>query len=141
MRFPSQYHHPPCRADPSGESAVVELSPFSGAFLGILPSISSSAPLLSLYLPIELPPYRTGFSWYHLVYTRCPNRPLSAIMSSTNSKEPGMEMQAVDAEQGTKNPEMAETHVSGKSMGTAYDQRDMRVMGKLQELRVRDVYN
>ena len=60
-------------------------------------------------------------------------------MSSTHSKEPGVEMHAIDTEQGTDNPNMA--HLSVKSMGTAYDQRDMRVMGKLQELRVRDVFN
>ena len=66
---------------------------------------------------------------------------LPAIMSSTNSKELGVEMQAIDTEQGTDNPDMAGTHISVKSMGTAYDQRDMHVMGKLQQLRVRDVCN
>ena len=83
----------------------------------------------------------------HPVYARCRDRPVSAIMPSANSKErgeskePGVEMQAIDPEQGTDNPDMAGAHVPVKSMGTAYDQRDMRVMGKLQELRVRDVFN
>lgn len=61
-------------------------------------------------------------------------------MASTDSKEIGVEMHDIDAEQGD-NPDMTGTHISVKSTGTAYDQRDMRVMGKLQELRVRDVFN
>jgi choline transport protein len=61
-------------------------------------------------------------------------------MASTDSKELGVEMHAIDTEQGD-NPDMAGTHISAQSMGTAYDQRDMRVMGKLQELRVRDGFN
>ena len=46
----------------------------------------------------------------------------------------------MDTEKGTGNPDIASTHVSVRSMGTAYDQQDMRVMGKLQELRVKDVF-
>lgn len=61
-------------------------------------------------------------------------------MASTDSKEIGVEMHDIDAEQGD-NPDMTGTHISVKSIGTAYDQRDMHVMGKLQELRVRDVFN
>ena len=61
-------------------------------------------------------------------------------MASTDSKEIGVEMHDIDAEQGD-NHDMTGTHISVKSIGTAYDQRDMRVMGKLQELRVRDVFN
>jgi choline transport protein len=61
-------------------------------------------------------------------------------MASTDSKEIGVEMHDIDAEQGD-NPDMTGTHISVNSIGTAYDQRDMRVMGKLQELRVRDVFN
>lgn len=60
-------------------------------------------------------------------------------MASTDSKELGVEMAALDAEQGDK-PEMTGAPVPAASMGTAYDQRDMRIMGKLQELRVRNVF-
>jgi choline transport protein len=61
-------------------------------------------------------------------------------MASTDSKELGVEMHAIDTEQ-DDNPDMTGAHVPVHSMGTAYDQRDMRVMGKLQELRVRDVFS
>ena len=61
-------------------------------------------------------------------------------MASTDSKELGVEMQTIDAELGDENVDVPGTHISAKSMGTAYDQRDMRVMGKLQELRVRNVF-
>jgi hypothetical protein len=61
-------------------------------------------------------------------------------MASTDSKELGVEMHAIDTEQGD-NPDMTGTHISAQSMGTPYDQRDMRVMGKLQELRVRYIFN
>lgn len=60
-------------------------------------------------------------------------------MASTDLKEVGVEMQDVDAETGADNLDIQGIHISAKSMGTAYDRRDMRVMGKLQELRVRDV--
>jgi hypothetical protein len=62
-------------------------------------------------------------------------------MLYTNSKELVVEMQAMDTGQGSDNVDMAGTHLSVQSMGTAYDQHDMRVMGKLQELRVRDGFN
>jgi len=61
-------------------------------------------------------------------------------MASTDSKELGVEMQTIDAELGDENVDVPDAHISAKSMGTAYDQRDMRVMGKLQELRVRNVF-
>jgi hypothetical protein len=57
-------------------------------------------------------------------------------MGSEDLKELGVELSALDAEQGD-NPDMTGVHVPVASMGTAYDQRDMRIMGKLQELRVR----
>ena len=62
-------------------------------------------------------------------------------MSSTDPKDLGVEMQVMETGQGIDNTDMATTHISVKSMGTAHDQRDMRVMGKLQELRVRDIFN
>ena len=56
-------------------------------------------------------------------------------MSATDFKEPGIELQDIDTE--LQNVDPAGVHLSANSVGTAYDQRDMRVMGKLQELRVR----
>jgi hypothetical protein len=58
-------------------------------------------------------------------------------MASIDSKEVGVEMAALDAEHGEK-PDLTDAVVPLASMGTPYDQRDMRIMGKLQELRVRD---
>ena len=64
------------------------------------------------------------------------------IMASTDSKEVDLsvEMAALDAEQGDK-PGLTDAPVPVASMGTAYDQRDMRVMGKLQELRVSYIHS
>ena len=62
-------------------------------------------------------------------------------MSYTNPKDLGVEMQVMETGQGIDNTNMTATHVSVKLMGTVYDQQDMRVMGKLQELRVRDIFN
>ena len=56
-------------------------------------------------------------------------------MSAIDFKEPGLELQDIDTE--LQNVDPAGVHLSANSVGTAYDQRDMRVMGKLQELRVR----
>jgi len=63
-------------------------------------------------------------------------------MASTDSKEVDLsvEMAALDAEQGDK-PGLTDAPVPVASMGTAYDQRDMRVMGKLQELRVSYIHS
>ncbi|KAN0096808.1 amino acid permease [Hyaloscypha variabilis] len=57
-------------------------------------------------------------------------------MTSTDSKDVDLsvEMAALDTEQGDK-LEVTDGPVPAASMGTAYDQRDMQVMGKLQELR------
>lgn len=53
-------------------------------------------------------------------------------MANTDSKELGVTLATLDAE-------LDDYHEPrGKSEGTAYDKRDMQVMGKLQELRVRD---
>ena len=61
-------------------------------------------------------------------------------MTSTDSKDVDLsvEMAALDTEQGDK-LEVTDGPVPAASMGTAYDQRDMQVMGKLQELRVRSI--
>jgi hypothetical protein len=79
---------------------------------------------------------------YHLTARAISHRAFSpssstrrAIMSSANSKELGVETMAFENEEGIN---MTGTHASGKSVGTVHDQQDMRVMGKLQELRVRD---
>jgi hypothetical protein len=61
-------------------------------------------------------------------------------MASSDVKELGVEMQAIDTEQGIDNSNVVGTHISAKSIGTAEDQRDMRIMGKLQELRVSNLF-
>jgi hypothetical protein len=61
-------------------------------------------------------------------------------MANGDAKELGVELSALDAEQGD-NPDMTGVHVPVASMGTAYDRRDMRVMGKLQELRVSTLFS
>jgi len=71
---------------------------------------------------------------------RCQDPPLSAAMASSDVKVLSAETQAIDTEAGIDNSSMAGTHISVKSIGTAEDQRDMRIMGKLQELRVRNLF-
>jgi hypothetical protein len=59
-------------------------------------------------------------------------------MHNRHSKELGVETHAVEDPEKTLNDvATAGTHVPLEAMGTANDQHDMRVMGKLQELRVR----
>jgi hypothetical protein len=59
-------------------------------------------------------------------------------MAAKDSEELGVDLAVLDTEQGD-NPDMIVTHVPVASMGTAHDRRDMRILGKLQELRVRSV--
>jgi hypothetical protein len=61
-------------------------------------------------------------------------------MASRDSKELGMEMQDIDTEPRIGSCGVAGTNVPTEAVGTAYDQRDMRVMGKPQQLRVRDLF-
>lgn len=84
--------------------------------------------------------YLFNYSPSLFILARCQDPPLSATMASSDVKELGVEMQAIDTEQGIDNSNVVGTHISAKSIGTAEDQRDMRIMGKLQELRVSNLF-
>jgi hypothetical protein len=80
--------------------------------------------------------YRASYITFELYLSR-PNYPTA--MAGTDSKELGVELATFDTEQGA-NKEIMIASIPVASLGTAYDQRDMRVMGKLQELRVRGLF-